>query len=146
MKTIYLILSFGFLQYIGVSQTEQNAQNSNQQSSPNGCAVVYSENEASLTLKNPAILVCSDIVFETLPPVTQTLVPVRLALKKGSYNFKKDPSLILPEGHTIVIEDTMTGATFDFAKDESMKFNVTRTIPDRFVMFVSKAKNSVAVK
>ena len=144
MKTIYLIFSFVFLQYIGVSQTEQNAANQSPQSS-GGCAVIYSESEVALILKETGSL-CSEVVFQSLPPVTQTLVPVKLALKKGIYSFKKDPELVIPSGYTLVIEDTMTGATYDFAKDNLFTFHVTRMVADRFVMFISKAKNSVAVK
>lgn len=140
MKTVYLILSFVFLQYIGVSQTEQSA------AASAGCPVIYSESESAIILKDASLPLCSDLVFETLPPVTQTLVPVKLALKKGTYNFKKDANLSVPDGLSVVVEDTMTGATFDLLKDESLKFNVTRTIPDRFVMFVSKTKPSVAAK
>lgn len=146
MKTIYLIFSFVFLQYIGVSQTEQKTTSQTAPPATAGCPVVYSVNEAALTLKNPASSVCTEVVFETLPPVTQTVVPVKLALKKGSYSFKKDPNLTLPAGYTIIIEDTMTGATYDFAKEDPFVFNVTRTVLDRFVMFVSKTKNSVAVR
>ncbi|MBL7932438.1 MAG: hypothetical protein JNL60_11075 [Bacteroidia bacterium] len=145
MKTIYLIFSFVFLQYVGVSQTETNATNQSAQSSANGCAVVYSESEAALVLKEISTG-CTEVVFQSLPPVTQTLVPVKLALKKGIYSFKKDPELVIPPGYNLLIEDTMTGATYDFAKDNLFTFHVTRMVPDRFVMFISKMKNSVAVK
>ncbi len=139
MKTISAIVGLVLIQLTVSGQTEST------QPAPGAsaaCPVVYSETEQVITLKDPAVNACSELVFEMLPPVTETLVPVRLALKKGTYTFKKDAELQVPAGYTFVIEDTMTGGTYDFSKERPFTFNVTRTVLDRFVMFISKTKGS----
>lgn len=147
MKTVFVIIGLVVLQLTALSQTETAPQTQVKPAIPAGCPVVYSETDNTIVLKDPAANSCTELVFEMLPPVTQTMVPVRLALKKGTYTFKKHPDLEVQAGYTFVIEDTMTGGTYDFSRERPFTFNVTRTVLDRFVMFVSKTKpSSVATK
>lgn len=147
MKSMYALLSIVALNFTGLSQVEVNATAPANNTSSEACQVVYNQEENVIMLQQASTSPCNELVFEMLPPVTQTLVPMRLALKKGTYTFKKHNTLEVPAGYTYLIEDTMTGGTFDFSKERPFTFNVTRSVPDRFVMFISKSKTaSVAAK
>jgi hypothetical protein len=60
--------------------------------------------------------------------------------EKGSFTFKKHPSLALPEFYTVVIKDTVTGAQFDLKDSDSYSFEVKKVVPERFLLQMKKAK------
>lgn len=133
MKTILIILFIGMAQAITFAQSRAAAGLKN-------CAMIYSQDDDALVSKENGQH-GEEIIIESLPYFQKLTIPVYINENlKGSYTFKKHPSLLLPEFYSVVIKDTFTGENFDLKSSDSYTFQVNNDEPERFVLVISNQK------
>lgn len=138
MKTIITLIFIGLFQGLIPAQTADAA------AAAKSSAMVYSSSMEALIYKDDGAQFGKEIVIESLPDFAVISVPVHVSqITKGTYTFKKDPKLVIPEFFNVVIEDNLTGGSFDLKNSDSYTFSVNRAIPDRFVLQISKAKATI---
>jgi hypothetical protein len=142
MKTLLLITFCGLLQLMASARNPIKVNLLLNEGEENGYSLVYSEEDEALVYKDDGTDHSGhEIVIESLPGFDETHIPVIIAQKlKGSFTFKKHPKLELPEYYTVVIEDNLTGQLFDLKAADSYTFSINRSIPDRFVLHITKKK------
>lgn len=139
MKTIITLIFITLLQSLLSGQTEQAAPE------VKSSVMVYSEDMEALIYKDEESHFGKEIIIESLPDYSEIMIPVHISqMTKGFYTFKKDPKLVIPEFYSAVIEDNLTGSLFDLKSSDSYSFSINRSIPDRFVLRISKAKATLA--
>jgi hypothetical protein len=137
MKTLLTTLLLVLAQSVIVAQDLASADESE------SYAIIYSEDEEALVYKDTSDTQGKDIVIESIPGFDKVSIPVVISQnKKGSYTFKKHPTLFLPEYYSVVIEDNLTGNVFDLQSADSYSFSVNRAMPDRFVLLITKKKTT----
>lgn len=142
MKTLHtfllMIISLGSM--IAQSKEIPSAKNS---TTNKPCTLVFSEDEQALVYRNESIH-GQDIFIESLPEYGEEAIPVEIAQnEKGSYTFKKHPSLNIPEFYSVVITDKVTGARFDLKAADSYTFDINKATPERFMLSMSKIKTKM---
>jgi len=140
MKKIFTLLVVVLL--TGISAA--NAQSTDKASPSENRIMVYSEEDEAMVYKNDSQINSGEIIIESLPGFGLEPVPVEVSQnEKGSYTFKKHPSLIVPEYYTVVITDSLTGKQFNLKAVDSFTFDVAKATPDRFVLQMTKTKYSL---
>jgi hypothetical protein len=108
---------------------------------PHKSVMVYSEEEEALVYKQGSHISGKEILIESLPGFGKDPIPVEVnQFEKGSYTFKKHPALVLPEYYNVVIIDSLTGEQFDLKSADSYTFDVSRVVPERFLLQMQKTK------
>lgn len=142
MKKIATLICLFAFQCIALSQTlNTSATNGGSLNSANplSCSLVYSEDNEMMVFQDSLRARCREMSIVSLPPLTQSLTPLHIVFTaKGSYTFKKDEALELPEGKDVYLEDMLTGMTFDLRNSSAFSFSVNRHIPDRFILHIEK--------
>jgi hypothetical protein len=107
------------------------------------CAIGYSEKlEAIVSSDSIPRIKCRDIMITSLPPSTQNLTSFYIEFGRvGSFTFKKDSSLEVPEDSEVFIEDNLTGKIFNLKTSDAYTFNVNRRVPNRFILHVLDKPN-----
>lgn len=135
MKIITTLICILGFQYISSGQTATTPPVPNAAA----CSLVYSEDSKSLKHSEALPVKSRDLIIASLPPLTQSLTTITLDFgMTGAFTFKKEANLNLQDDRDIYIEDMLTGKIFDLKKSDSYTFNVTRRIPDRFVLHIDK--------
>jgi hypothetical protein len=141
MKTIATLIFIACIQNATFAQASQTAKAGAENNKSS--VMIYSADEDAIVYKN-ASQNGKEIIIESLPGFGQEAIPVDVSQNvKGSYTFKKDPALLLPEYYSVVIEDTLTGKSFDLKAADSYTFDVSRATPERFVLKMSKSKTTL---
>jgi hypothetical protein len=107
------------------------------------CSIIYSEEEDGYTYEERDRTGCTFLEITSLPPLMEGDVPVKISFTKGSYSLKRSLSVGLDVGYKFILEDMLTGQMYDLKSETPYSFNVSRTIPDRFVMHVSKDSGKI---
>lgn len=138
MKTIITLILIGLLQGMTFAQTQSAAAGSK------NSVMVYSQDEDALVCKSNEKQKGEEILIESLPYFETLSIPVYVSEDlKGSCTFKKDPSLLLPEHYTVVIEDRLTGGRFDLKSADTYTFHAYQNMPERFVLQIDKQKTTL---
>ena len=127
MKTLYLFLSM-FLTSLALQS----------QSGP--CTLSYSDDKWTISHSGTEAHQCSELHIASLPPLNVISVPLNLFITvKGTYKLSKDPSLLIPEEYTVVVEDLLTGQYYNLNSSEPYVFNMNRGFNQtRFLLEPSK--------
>ncbi|WP_317898507.1 hypothetical protein [Aurantibacillus circumpalustris] len=140
MKNFFTLFAIAFLASTMAVSAQQTPKTANQ----NKTVLVYSEEYEALVYKSSPNNSDSEIMIESLPGYGNEPIPVEINQnKKGSYTFTKHPSLMLPEYYSVVIMDSLTGKTFDLKTTDSYTFDVSKDIPERFVLQMAKTKTNL---
>ena len=102
------------------------------------CTIVYSEDENAM-MYGDSLANCNVIDLRSLPPATDGNVPVKSVFIKGNYMLKSSVAITAETGYDFVLEDQLTGSSYNLKSETPYKFNVNRTIPNRFVLQVKKS-------
>ena len=149
MKIITTLIYIIGFQYISFSQTnaEIRAQRIGQISTGKGIRFfISSKNQDISKVKLVPSAECRNIVITGIPASDAALISVNIELEtKGSFVFKKDPALQIPENREVFIEDKLTGRVFNLKASEAYKFNVEKHVASRFVMHVLDKTNAEAL-
>lgn len=139
MKKIITLICLIAFQCIAFSQSVNTSAAPVSAANPLSCSLTYSEDQESLVFQDSSRARCREMSIVSLPPITQSLTPLRIVFTaKGSYTFKKDEALELPEGKDVYLEDMLTGMTFDLRNSSVFSFSVNRHIPERFILHIEK--------
>lgn len=142
MKKIITLISLIAFQGISLAQSVNTAATSGGNSNavnPLSCSLVYSEDKETIVFQDSLHARCREMLIVSLPPFTQSVTPLQIVFNaKGSFTFKKDENLELPEGKDIYVEDMLTGMTFDLRNSSAFSFSVNRHIPERFILHIEK--------
>ena len=139
MKTLITVILIGLLQGMSFAQSNNAVSAASKKS-----AMVYSQDDDALVYKNNEKQRGDEIMIESLPYFETLSIPVYVSEDlKGSVTFKKDPSLLLPEHFTVVIEDKLTGGRFDLKAADTYTFHAYQNMPERFVLQIDKQKTSL---
>ncbi len=129
MKKILTILSL-FYFHTGFSQTSTTI-----------LPIFPGTNNAPEENKNPAIQTNFLIIIQTLPDANEEGTELDFALeKKGTYSFKLDSSVIVPEEYTLILQDKNTGNTFNLQSPELHTFSVNRAMNKTFFIRMKKSE------
>jgi hypothetical protein len=134
--SVFVLLNLTNAQNTSLANTTCKA---NQLLTPGSAVMIYSTERQACVLEDTSHSTTpSEVLIKDLPPLTKKTTPVMIRFTKGSYTFKTDPSLILPHDSRVYLEDLLTGKEFDLIPGTSYSFNVSRMIPDRFVLNIRK--------
>jgi hypothetical protein len=100
--------------------------------------VVYSEADKALVYEDSVGTDFSNIVFKSLPPLSEEMIPVSIVLTKGNYTLTKSPELEIPLDYRIYLEDTWTLKNYNLNSSEHYSFKVKSTDPERFILHIEK--------
>ena len=141
MKTLILLITTLLL----ASATGARAQEyATKPAAPQKSVLVYSEEDEALIYKNELHTQGKEILIESLPEYGKAAIPVIVRQdENGSFTFKKHPNLLLPEFYTVIIEDTLTGEQFDLKNADSYSFVVSKMVPERFMLQMTKMKSNL---
>jgi hypothetical protein len=79
------------------------------------------------------------ILIESLPDSSGKNFDMNFSLDNlGTYSFKLSESLIIPEGYQIMIEEKITGNTFNLDSYMQHSFSVSRAMTKQFVVCLRK--------
>jgi len=138
MKTIILIISL-LLVALDLSLPDNIFKKSKKQQTIT-CGIGYSEEEEAIVYTD-SVARCNLIEITDLPPAAEGTVPFKSRFTKGSYLLKRKANLGTEIGFEFILEDQLTGSTYNLKSETPYSFNVSRTIPDRFVLHVKKLGN-----
>lgn len=147
IATLIAVLGFQYLVSAQSGNLSASADKGYTPTSPVSCSIGYSEDTENFGFLDSSHVRCREIIIQSLPPITQSVTALQITFDaKGSYTFKKDAALELPENKEVYIEDMLTGMTFDLKNAVSFSFSVNRHIPERFVLHIEKsnAKNALS--
>lgn len=135
-------IAFFFIAFLTTSAL--SAQSTKKEITTAKAVMVYSEEYEAIVYKSESQVSGSEILIESLPGYGKEPIPVEVFQnKKGSYTFKKHPSLVMPEYYNVIITDSLTGQSFDLKNADSYTFDVTKSTPDRFMLYMSKSKTNL---
>lgn len=103
--------------------------------------LVYSEYEEAMVYKQEENFSGPEILIETLPRVRKSSLPLIIHTDlKGTFTFKKHPTLLLPDYFTVTIEDKLTGQIFDLRSKENFSVQIDKHISERFILHMELSK------
>lgn len=141
MKAIITILIAALMSLATAVNAQQQA---TKPAVPQKSIMVYSEEDEAIVYKSGSHLNGKEILIESLPGFGNDPIPVEVnPSENGSYTFKKHPSLVLPEYYTVIITDSLTGKQFDLKNSDSYTFDVSKSMPERFVLEMRKMKTDL---
>ncbi len=111
------------------------------------CALMYTGDKWTVAHSDTAHHQCSVLVIKSLPPHSKISTVMNPFISmRGSYTLKKDPSLVIPDDCTVILEDMLTGQYFNLKTQDSYVFNITRGFNQpRFSIEVSQGISKSAV-
>ena len=105
--------------------------------------LVYSEDEEAMVYKQEENCSGPEILIETLPIARKSSLPLIIHTDlKGTFTFKKHPTLLLPDYFKVTIEDKLTGQLFDLRSKEGFSVQVDKHISERFILHMELAKTN----
>jgi len=91
--------------------------------------------------KKPSLQGNYFIVIQSLPTPDEDATELNFDLeKKGTYTFKLDPSVVVPEDYTLILQDKGTGNTFDPQSKEHHSFSINRSVNKSFLISMKKTE------
>lgn len=139
IATLICLIAFQCMALAQSVNTSATAGSNPNAANPLSCSLVYSEDNETIVFQDSLHARCREMLIVSLPPVTQSVTPLQIVFSaKGSFTFKKDENLELPEGKDVYVEDMLTGMTFDLRNTSAFSFSVNRHIPDRFILHIEK--------
>ena len=134
ITTLFLAASlhtFSFAQLNAVAPPQRNE-------NPNKVSFVISSGHSDFQrAKFTPSTECREIIITGIPVSINRLTSVIIDFDTmGSFAFKKDAGLTIPESREVFIEDKLTGKIFNLRRTGAYKFNVNEISQNRFVLHV----------
>jgi hypothetical protein len=137
MKIITTLIYIIGLQYISFANA--GAPIIPQASGTKASVVFYVSSPASESLraKYTSSMEAKDLVITAIPAVKKVLTSANIELDMlGTFTFKRDGALFIPDNQEVFIEDKVNGKIFNLRTFATYTFKVERYVPGRFVLHI----------